>query len=118
MKSFTKKSVSVENCFYLSLLLFVHFVVTFTAVAAALGTVVHFVSGHLLFNEMYLKVNFIYSLCICIILLLSFSHDDSRMKGSSVLIDAHGGGKYLYRFLKKARFVPIPIIIPVHHKHQ
>lgn len=58
------------------------------------------------------------SLSLCLLLVLTLMQDDSYMKGSSVLIDAHGGMKHLYRLLKKTRFVPIPIIIPVHHNHQ
>lgn len=64
------------------------------------------------------KSHIIYSVTLCLILLMSLVEEESKMKGRTVLIEAGHGMKHLYRFLKKARFVPIPIIIPVHHKHQ
>ena len=65
------------------------------------------------------KSHIIYSVTICLMLLMSLVEEESKLKGrTTILAEAHHGMKHLYRFLKKARFVPIPIIIPVHHKHQ
>jgi hypothetical protein len=57
---------------------------------------------------------FFCSICISLLLLVSLIGEDSK-----VLVDAHHGvGRHLYKLLKKSRFIPIPIIIPVHHSHQ
>ena len=69
-------------------------------------------------HQMDHKVRIFCSLSLCLLLLVSLMEEDSRLKGRTVLTEAHHGMKHLYRLLKKTRFVPIPIIIPVHHSHQ
>ena len=73
--------------------------------------------------DAYLKTRLTWSVAVTILIILAFMDDANRMRGrtnsNSVLVEGHGHGmKHLYRFLKKTRIIPIPIIIPVHHSHQ
>ena len=73
--------------------------------------------------DAYLKTRLTWSVAVTILIILAFMDDANRMRArtnsNSVLVEGHGHGmKHLYRFLKKTRIIPIPIIIPVHHSHQ
>ena len=80
-----------------------------------------------------MKRRITWSVTITLLIILAFMDEANRMRGggksyggtsnqdgaTSVGVMAHHGHmKHLYRFLKKTRIIPIPIIIPVHHSHQ
>lgn len=55
------------------------------------------------------------SITLSLLMILTLMQDMGSNR-TTVLVDSHH--HHLYRLLKRTHFIPIPIIIPVHHKHQ